>query len=111
LTQVLLNLLANARLACKGRPGARVTVRAATHEDQVTIQVVDNGPGIPQENLRKIFDPFFTTRGTGEGTGLGLSIVQRIVTEHHGNIEAHNNASGGATFTVNLPLQGAPIPT
>lgn len=106
LTQVLLNLLANARIAVKGRKDAKVIVKGFNHDDRVMIQVIDNGPGIPAEHLRKIFDPFFTTRPAGEGTGLGLSIVQRIVNEHRGTIEVHNNASGGVSFTVALPAQG-----
>ena len=54
--------------------------------DDVLVEFVDNGPGIPPEIQTKIFDPFFTTKPMGEGTGLGLDTVYRIVRKHHGNV-------------------------
>ncbi|MHB2019746.1 MAG: GAF domain-containing sensor histidine kinase [Candidatus Xenobia bacterium] len=109
LLQVLLNLLTNARNAVRGREDARVMLRVYPRGANLILQVIDNGPGIPPENLRKIFDPFFTSR-QGEGNGLGLSIVQRIITDHGGTIKAHNDKKGGAVFTVELPLPAPPQP-
>ncbi len=67
------------------------------------IWIVDEGTGIPEENLSKIFDPFFTT--TRSGIGLGLSIVKTIVDQHNGTITIRNNTpSPGCTAEVRLPL-------
>lgn len=114
LTQVLINLATNARLAVQGQEHAHVTLRVGVNNDGVAlrrsdtaerlrIQVIDNGPGVAKENIRRIFEPFFTTRVTGEGTGLGLSIVQRIVSDHRGVITVSNLPEAGACFTVDLP--------
>ncbi|HSW31856.1 MAG TPA: ATP-binding protein [Longimicrobiales bacterium] len=69
----------------------------------VVIEVLDNGPGIPEEHLETIFDPFFTTKEPGKGTGLGLSICARLVEGMGGRVEASNAPDGGACFTIRLP--------
>ena len=77
----------------------------STHVDGASAVVViisDSGKGIPPEILRNIFSPFFTTKATG--TGLGLPIVHRIITNHQGRIDVANRLTGGAVFTVTLPL-------
>lgn len=109
LEQVLLNLLINARHALLGRGGS-ITVKASRGEDnQLRLQVIDTGSGIPEKLLPKIFQPFFTTKGTarrGEsrGTGLGLSICKEIIEHHRGRIEVASEVGKGTTFTVILPL-------
>lgn len=70
----------------------------------VRVSFVDDGPGIPQENLNRIFDPFFTTKEVGKGTGLGLSICHGIITEHSGTIHAESPGGKGAAFIIELPL-------
>ncbi len=65
------------------------------------ISILDEGPGIPEENREKFFNPFFTTRENG--TGLGLSVAARIVDRHGGFIETENREEGGAIFSVFLP--------
>jgi signal transduction histidine kinase len=85
--QVLVNLLLNACHAIKAtnRDGTiRVSLRG-TEAGQV-LEVVDEGPGIPPEDLDKVFDPFFTTDAGGEGTGLGLSVSEGIAEAHGGTI-------------------------
>jgi C4-dicarboxylate-specific signal transduction histidine kinase len=72
-------------------------------EHVVVIQVVDNGSGIPEDDLENIFDPFFTTKELGKGTGLGLSICARLVEGMGGHIQASNAPQGGACFTIRLP--------
>ena len=72
-------------------------------EHVVVIRVVDNGPGIPPQDLDNIFDPFFTTKELGKGTGLGLSICARLVEGMGGQIQASNEPEGGACFTIRLP--------
>jgi len=101
LTQALVNLVINAMQAVE-RAG-RIDVSAGRFDSTMVLKVADSGPGIPQEKLASIFDPYFTTKA--EGSGLGLWIAQQIVTAHGGNIQAQNGASGGAVFTLVLPLQ------
>ena len=66
--------------------------------------MLDTGPGIAAEQLKKIFDPFFTTKPIGEGTGLGLSISHGIIERHGGKIEVESAPGQGTTFSVFLPV-------
>jgi signal transduction histidine kinase len=109
LEQVLLNLLINARQAMLGKGGS-LTIKAAPADnpDEIRIQVIDTGCGIPERNLDKIFEPFFTTKGTAKkgepkGTGLGLAICKEIVEHHNGRIEVASDPGKGTTFTLHLP--------
>lgn len=122
LEQVLLNLLINARHALLGKGGSgAITVRADAVDpgggderagtaatDELRLQVIDNGPGIPERLLGKVFDPFFTTKGTAKrgeakGTGLGLAICREIVAHHKGRIAVESTVGRGTTFTLHLP--------
>lgn len=82
-------------------------MRVHTHADagQVTIEVRDNGTGIPPAVREKIFDPFFTTKPQGEGTGLGLSISYGIVRDHGGTIAVESEEGRGSVFRVRLPVR------
>jgi len=112
LEQVLLNLLINARHALMGhgRNGA-ITIRATPgdgEDAEIRIQVMDNGPGIPEKLLSRIFEPFFTTKATAKkgeakGTGLGLAICRDIITHHQGRIAVESAVGKGTTFTIYLP--------
>jgi len=104
LTQVLLNLVINGLQAISGAGAAtgEVRVRAVTPGDAIQLAVADSGPGIPAENLGAIFDPYFTTKP--EGSGLGLWMAQQIAVAHGGDLRAANGATGGAVFTLTLPL-------
>jgi signal transduction histidine kinase len=109
LEQVLLNLLINARQAMLGKGGS-LTIKASTIEltNELRIQVIDTGPGIPEKLLPKIFQPFFTTKGTArrgetKGTGLGLSICRDIIEHHHGRIEVQSEVGKGTTFNIYVP--------
>ncbi|HVE83596.1 MAG TPA: ATP-binding protein, partial [Myxococcales bacterium] len=89
LNQVWVNLIDNA-IHAAGRAGSvRVSVRGEG-EDQVVVEVSDDGPGIPSPLLKRIFDPFFTTKPVGEGTGLGLSVVRQVVSRHGGQINVQS---------------------
>ena len=104
LNQVFLNLLVNAAQAIpEGRRGT-VTMRCGAQGDGVWVEIVDDGVGIPEENLRRIFDPFFTTKPIGKGTGLGLSLSYGIVQKHGGKIEVDSEVGVGTTFRISLPL-------
>jgi signal transduction histidine kinase len=102
LGQVFMNLLSNAFHAIEGK--GDVWIRTRADNSFVQVEVEDNGRGIPRENLKRIFEPFFTTKAVGQGTGLGLSISYGIIEQHHGKIFVANAPSGGAVFTVRLPI-------
>jgi two-component system, NtrC family, sensor kinase len=101
LRQVCLGLASNALEAMEGR--GTLTVRSRVGHGSVEIELEDEGPGIPQENLARIFHPFFTTKPPGQGTGLGLAIAQGIVTDHGGKIEVTSVVGRGSIFRVVLP--------
>jgi PAS domain S-box-containing protein len=100
LTQVIVNLLNNARQAC--RPGATVYVRSRAGNGQVRIDVDDEGPGIPAELSERVFEPFFTTKSDKQGTGLGLSISRQIIERFGGTLTYAPRAAGGSRFTITL---------
>jgi signal transduction histidine kinase/CheY-like chemotaxis protein len=107
LQQVLMNLIGNARQAIvqAGRAGT-IRLRTARNGDRrMVLQVIDDGPGIPQAILARIFDPFFTTKPPGVGTGLGLAIVLSVVREHGGQVSVSSPPAGGSAFTVELPVE------
>jgi signal transduction histidine kinase len=81
----------------------RVRVRENRDGDSATVQIIDDGPGIPPEIQSHIFDPFFTTKEVGEGTGLGLDIVRRVVADHGGVVSVDSEPCQ-TRFTVRLPL-------
>ena len=115
--QVFLNIVNNARQAVEAhqpQPNGRIKITTEVCEPNVRVIIQDNGPGIPEENLRRIFDPFFTTKEVGKGTGLGLSLCYGMITEHGGNIKPMSRPGEGATFTIELPIAydfGAAIET
>ena len=104
ITQVLVNLLTNARDALQPQGGRiRVASWSVPDEEAVAFSIHDTGPGIREELLDQIFEPFFTSKPAGEGTGLGLSIAAAIVHQHQGQLTAQNHPDGGAIFKVLLP--------
>jgi len=116
LSQVLLNLLVNARDAMP--EGGTITIRAynqfvdeavaTLHPElkpgpHVCIETIDTGTGIPREVLPRIFEPFFSTKEPGKGTGLGLSTVLGIIKGMHGTITVYSEPGKGSSFKVYLP--------
>jgi signal transduction histidine kinase len=102
LNQVWTNLIDNAISAMKGI--GKITIRTFLENSHLVVEIIDNGPGIPQDIQSKIFDPFFTTKAPGEGTGLGLSISHNIITQKHkGQIKVISKP-GETCFQVKLPL-------
>jgi len=105
LQQVVANLVENASRFVG--EGGHVTVELGSDEDTAVLSVVDDGPGVPPEDLPRLFDRFYRadtsrTRTSG-GAGLGLAIVRAIVSAHGGTIVAENLDEGGSRFTVRLP--------
>lgn len=103
INQVIMNILLNGVQAIQ-KDGV-IKIRTYAENEEVAIEISDNGPGIPPEIIHKIFDPFFTTKDVGKGTGLGLHIVYGIVQRHGGKIEVKSAPGQGASFTVRLPLK------
>jgi signal transduction histidine kinase len=104
--QVLVNLIHNAKHACNesGRPDKRITVRAASQDGRAQIIVIDNGIGIPAENLTRIFSHGFTTRPDGHGFGLHSGAL--AARELGGTLTGESNGRNtGARFVLDLPLQ------
>ncbi|MBU4597643.1 MAG: PAS domain-containing protein [Desulfarculus sp.] len=101
LTQCFLNLFLNALQAMKS--GGRLTVSSSAGvNENVAIDIKDNGSGISAEDLSKIFDPYFTTKP--KGTGLGLAIVHKIIEAHQGQIKVRRALGQGTVFSITLPL-------
>lgn len=102
LNQVWTQLVDNAITAVGDR--GQLVLRTRWEDPTVVVEIVDDGPGIPEDIQPKVFDPFFTTKAPGEGTGLGLSVCHNIVVQkHHGTIGVTSDADG-TTFTVRLPV-------
>jgi two-component system NtrC family sensor kinase len=108
--QVILNLIINALDAVSGKEKKLLRIATALEKSDgrtfARIAFADNGTGIKPEDMHRLFDPFFTTKEAGKGTGLGLSICYGIIQEHGGNIRVENNDLGGATFIIELPVEG-----
>ncbi len=113
LRQVVQNLLHNAVRFTPAGGQVTVIVRGASGDQDrwVTVEVEDDGPGIPAEDLSRIFEPFYRidpsrSRASG-GTGMGLAVVKLLVQVHGGSVRAENRPSGGSRFIVQLPVSPA----
>ncbi|MDH3492373.1 MAG: ATP-binding protein [Acidobacteriota bacterium] len=103
LQQVFTNLVINARDAILNE--GTITLRTSYRNDnEVVIEVSDDGVGINPEDINKIYDPFFTTKSVGTGTGLGMAVSYGIVQEHSGTITANSEVGKGTTFTLIFPV-------
>lgn len=106
LDDIWLNLLMNAYDALLERPAAEIVVKVSYDNvaHQIMVEVIDNGPGIPEALQEKIFSPFFTTKTVGSGTGLGLHISKEIVENIGGRIEVESIPEQITRFVVYLPV-------
>jgi two-component system, NtrC family, sensor histidine kinase PilS len=107
LRQVTWNLLRNAAEAASAG-GRHVEVTLSAGDDGATLEVADDGPGIPAAAVARVFDPFFTTKK--RGTGLGLATCHRIVVEHGGSIDLDSEPGRGTRVIVHLPRRTPELP-
>ncbi len=114
--QALINLVNNAFDAISGEGKITISTHYNVQLDEVIINVLDRGHGIPPGIIDRIFDPFFTTKPAGKGTGLGLAVTFGIIEEHIGKIEVESppllalnektENSQGTLFAIHLPVSG-----
>jgi signal transduction histidine kinase len=102
LNQVWTNLIDNAIAAVNGT--GKICIGTSLEDDQLVVEIVDDGPGIPPDVQSRMFEPFFTTKSVGTGTGLGLIISNRIVGDRHGGEIEFESRPGETRFKVRLPV-------
>ena len=109
LVQVLDNVLSNAISFSPKWQKVKFVLRRQATKNIVVLDIIDAGPGIPENKLETVFDRFYSERPSdekfGEHSGLGLSIARQIVSAHNGQLTAHNQVEGGACFRLTLPLE------
>ena len=103
LLRAIHNLITNAIQAVDDTRDPLIQIRCSRKGQQLILEVVDNGPGIPPDVMERIFDKYFTTKPEGKGTGLGLPITRHIVEEHKGYLELSSGEGGGTTATMMFP--------
>lgn len=104
ISQILFNLLQNGFDAVRPEPGRQwVRLEVEVRGRNITISVIDSGPGVPEGLEDRIMEPFFTTKPVGQGTGLGLSLSRQIAELHGGSLE-FSRAGGHTCFMLTLPL-------
>lgn len=108
LQQIVMNLISNARDALEEIKKKQIIVKCESDDQYVTINVIDNGCGIPQNVIGEILNPFFTTKRAGKGTGIGLSFVNEEIKKIGGELKIQSVENKGSTFQVILPLTQKP---
>lgn len=99
LSQVLLNLIKNSMQALEGRTDGAIEIYAR-QDERISIDIIDNGPGIPDEWQEKVFIPFFTTKS--EGSGIGLSLCKQIIRNHNGHLSILQSRPGKTVFHIDI---------
>jgi signal transduction histidine kinase len=105
LRRLFVNLLENA--VKYNRPGGKIAIQTDENAENVIVDIMDNGIGIPENELPFIFNRFYRVdkaRSSGEGAGLGLSIAKSIVQAHKGDITVKSHWGEGTTFSIHFPL-------
>lgn len=103
--QVFVNIFLNSR-DFLNQDGVISVSSYLNSEGNIQVDIKDNGPGIPEEDIEKIFDPFYTTKAPGKGVGLGLSICQRVVEQFNGSIFAKKGKEDGSEFSIIFSKNG-----
>lgn len=106
--RAVLNIVSNALDAVLDRPGPKVAVQALLEPngDWAKVIVVDNGPGIAEDETENLFRPFVSTKGS-RGTGLGLPVSRKILREHGGDVHVQSVVDKGSKFTLRIPMRSA----
>ena len=108
INQVFMNVINNAIHALLDPVHAivnpEIVIRTSHQEEEVRIEIEDNGVGMPDHVKEKVFEPFFTTKEVGRGTGLGLSIVYTVIENHKGRLEIYSKLNEGTNFVIILPV-------
>ncbi len=99
--QVIINLLLNALHAVEDHGRVSIKSRVNGEQNTITVEIADNGCGIPASEVKKIFEPFYSTRS--DGTGLGLAVSYGIVKNHQGEFHVYSEPGKGSRFTIELP--------
>jgi two-component system, NtrC family, sensor kinase len=102
LEQIFTKLIDNAIKAIEA--DGIITITNSVKNSSISIEISDNGTGIPPEDIPNIFNPFYTTRDVGNGVGLGLSLVYRIIESHNGSIDVQSEPGRGTTFSLRFPI-------
>jgi len=108
LKQVFVNLILNAVDALSPGGSVKISIHKNIAQNFVSVEVKDNGSGIPEHIQSRIFEPFFTTKEQGKGTGLGLSVSRGIIRKLGGYIHLESSSGKGTAFTVSLPVTESP---
>jgi signal transduction histidine kinase len=109
LRRLIRNLLENARRYSTGEVSLELTQTGVGTQQRAVIRVNDRGPGVPPSQRERIFEPFYRLPGASEregGVGLGLALVKSITQRHMGTVRCEDRPGGGASFVVELPMQG-----
>jgi len=106
-SQVILNILSNAKDILKERKikNPKIEIEVSLDEENVTIEIKDNGGGVPVEIIDRIFEPYFTTKEEGKGTGIGLYMSKVIIEKNMGGGVGVRNEENGALFWIKLPYK------
>lgn len=104
INQVVTNLLINASHAINDE--GTITLNLHQEDQNIILEISDDGCGIRESDMSNIFNPFFTTKPVGKGTGLGLSVSLGIIEKHEGSLTVHSERGVGTTFRISLPLPG-----
>lgn len=103
ISQVIMNLINNARDAVESQTEAKIFIEILKNEKMGYFRIWDSGPGVPKEIEDKLMQPFFTTKPAGKGTGLGLSISRSIASDHKGQLRLNRSVSNSC-FELEIPL-------
>jgi len=101
--RVIINIVGNAIQAMQNQGRVDISIKHDIRSNMVSVDIADNGPGIPEEDKEKLFLPYFSTKK--DGTGLGLAIASKVVTEHRGYIRIRDNDPRGTIFSIELPIK------
>ena len=99
---VIMNIVNNAVHSIKQE--GEIILKTKKNDKHFSIEIIDNGMGIPKEDIDNIFKPFFTTKSYGQGTGLGLAFAERVIKKHSGEIKVISTSGKGTSFILLLPL-------